>query len=283
MYEETGGGRETEGEDEVLDLVKEQIRDLTTDVMRPRATEPFGLYAFPSSYPGAELGRHVERVVFKEFFDNSPALLAEEYGPYDDASLFFCVIDHRRRLPAGVLRVIVPSDAGFKSLHDIEAVWGERLDDVLRRTGIRWDERRLWDVATVAVEGEYRGAATEGLVSLSLYQGFAQGALRSGVKWAVAVLDVVVLELVQEVTVRPFQYFQGLEPMRYLDSPSSVPVWIDGDEWQERIEVADPAMHALLVEGQPLGPAMGLPHWDEVVELIAESSPLGLPSNASST
>lgn len=260
-----------------LDLLREEIRELTETVMDREAGEPFGLYAFPSDHPGAELGRDTERVVFKEFFDNSPELLAEEYGPYEQASLFFCVVDHERRLPAGALRIIVPSDAGFKSLDDIERIWEQPLDDVVERTGIDWDERRLWDVATVAVHADYRGSATEGLVSLSLYQGFAQGALRSGIQWGVAVLDVVVLELIQAVTERPFNYFRGVEPMRYLDSPSSVPVWIDGEEWRERIKRDNPEMAAILVEGEALGPAMALPDWDEVVERIGEWAPYGAP------
>lgn len=274
MAEVGGTGGDESGEDQVLDLVVEELRDLATGVMRPDAPEPFGLYMFPSSHPGAELGRHIERVVFDEFFDNSPEMLAEEYGPYEDASLFFCVIDHKRRLPAGALRIIVPNDAGFKSLDDIERVWEQPLDEVLERTGIEWDERRLWDVATVAVDAEYRGSATEGLVSLTLYQGFAQGALRTGVEWGVAVLDVIVLELVQEVTGRPFNYFKGVEPMRYLDSPSSVPVWIDGEAWFERMRES-PDIGAVLVEGESLGPAMMLPDWDEVADTVAEWAPWG--------
>ncbi len=274
--EDVGGqGRDQSGEGQVLDLVVEELRDLTETVMRPDAPEPFGLYVFPSSHPGAELGRHVERTVFDEFFDNSPEMLAEEYDPYEPASLFFCVIDHRRELPAGALRVIVPNDVGFKSLDDIERVWEQPLDAVIERTGIDWDERRLWDVATVAVEADYRGSATEGLASLTLYQGFAQAGLRAGVEWGVAVLDVIVLDLIQGVTGQPFDYFRGVEPRRYLDSPSSVPVWIDGEAWVERMRVDHPDIHAILVEGQPIGPAMGLPDWDEVSEMIAEWAPWG--------
>lgn len=269
--------RETAGDDRVVDLVVEELRDLAASVMRPGAPEPFGLYVFPGSHPGAELARHVERVVFQEFFDNSPELLAEEYGPYEPASLYFCILDHERRLPAGALRVIVPNDVGFKSLDDIERVWGRSLDEVIPRTGIAWDEQRLWDVATIAVDADYRGSATEGLASLTLYQGFAQAGLRAGVEWGVAVLDVVVLELIQGVTGQPFSYFHGVEPKRYLDSPSSVPVWIDGEAWVERMRRDHPDIHAILVEGQPVGPAVGLPDWDDVARAVDAWAPYGTP------
>ena len=100
---------------EELDLVHHEMRQLVAEVSDPDAVAPFGVYVWSSSEPGAELGRHLERRVFGEFFGNSPETLAEEYGPYEEASSFFCVVDHRRQLPAGVLRVIRPSPAGFKT------------------------------------------------------------------------------------------------------------------------------------------------------------------------
>ena len=93
-------------------------------VDRSGSTQPFGLHVVASTDPAAELGRVVERVVFEEFFDNSPELLDEEYEPYEPASMFLCVIDQRRLVPAGVMRLIVPSPAGLKTLDDIERVLG---------------------------------------------------------------------------------------------------------------------------------------------------------------
>ncbi len=64
-------------------------------------------------------------------------MLAAEYEPYESSSIFLCVIDQKRLVPAGVSRAIVPSTAGFKSLHDIPRVWGADADDLIAAFGIR--------------------------------------------------------------------------------------------------------------------------------------------------
>jgi hypothetical protein len=166
------------------------------------------------------------------------------------------MMDHRRRLPAGVIRLVLPSPAGLKSLGDVEPVWGHRIDDVLERSNLRLDADSAWDVATLAVDSEYRGRATDGLVSLGLYQGVAQLALQCHVKWVVTVLDLVVLNLVQGVMADPFERFSGLEPLPYLDSPASLPVYCDLDAYFARLETADPSMYEILFDGRGLEAAV---------------------------
>lgn len=266
-----------------LDLVREELGELV-DALTPgsAADQAFGLYFLPSGHPSAELGRHVERTVFGEFFGNSPELLAEEYGRYDGASLFLCVVDHRRRVPAGVMRVIVPSDAGLKSLHDIESAWNQPLDEVLERTGLDLTDDGVWDVATLAVDRDYRGEATRGLVSMALYQGLATTAVRAGIGWFVTILDLVVLDLIQTLVTDPFRHYAGVEPMSYLDSPMSVPVWCDIDDWTRRFAAADPALFDTVCRGSGLEAAVFHPDWDVTVATIDRFSPRGIPSGVSS-
>lgn len=237
---------------------REGLRELGGRIVAAagQPSQPFGVYAFAAHEPESELARHVEREVFYEFFQNTPELLEAEYGPYEDSTLFLCVLDHRRRLPAGVVRLVLPSTTGFKSLDDVEAVWGHRLDEVLDRTGMNLATDRVFDVATLAVDAEYRGKATDGLVSLGLYQAVAQLAVRCNVRWVVTILDLVVLDLVQQATSHAFEGFSGLEPLRYLDSPSSLPVYCDLDAYFPRIETEDPSMHEMLYDGRGLEPAM---------------------------
>lgn len=250
-----------------IDLVREELRDLTTELIDTSAAAPFGAYVWAGNEPGAELGRHCERVVFEEVFGNSPELLAEQYGPYEDASIFFCVVDHKRRLPAGALRVIRPSDAGFKSLADLATVWGHDVDEALAGTRRNPDLGRAWDIATLAVDADYRGEATKGLVSLALYQATTSTADRAGAHWWATILDVVVLELIQSQLARPFEYFRGVEPMTYLDSPSSVPVWCDVPRWSERLAAINPDMHEMVFGGRGLEGAVTPVDWDRAVEL----------------
>jgi hypothetical protein len=93
-------------------------------------------------------------------------------------------------------------------------------------------------------------------VSLGLYQGVAQLALRCDVKWVVTILDLVVLNLLQGVMADPFERFAGLEPLPYLDSPASLPVYSDLDAYFARLETADPSMYEVLFAGQGLEAAV---------------------------
>ncbi len=232
-----------------------------------RGDTPFGLYALAAQDPAAELGRAVEREVFYEYFGNTPELLADEYDPFEAASLFLVVVDHLRRRPAGVMRILVPTEAGFagfKSVLDLERAWGEPWTDVLDRTPTTFDPARTWDVATLAVTGDYRGAASAGLVSLALYQGLSVLALRLGIDHVVAIMDLVVLDLAQNGFHRAWNGFPGLAPKRYLDSPSSLPVYCDVREYEPRLSLIDPAMHAMLFEGTGLETAVSIPAWHEV-------------------
>jgi hypothetical protein len=250
-----------------LELAREDLRELSSRVVATagQPAQPFGAYVFPAHAAESELARHIEREVFYEFFNNTPELLAAEYGPYEDATVFLCVLDHRRHVPAGAMRLVLPSPAGLKSLADVESVWGQRLDQVLKRSKLAIETDRVWDVATLAVESEYRRKASNGLVSLALYQCFAQLALRCNVGWFVAILDLVVLNLIQQVTRQAFQRFAGLEPRPYLDSPASLPVYSDVATSSARLETADPSMYEILVEGRGLEAVVRPPDWDAVL------------------
>lgn len=232
------------------------LRQLTAQVMDSGAVEPFGIYMFRSSDSGAELGRHIERAVFLETFGNSTDLLAEEYAPYEDTSVFICVVDHLRRLPAGVLRVILPSAAGFKSLNDLEPWWGEPARAMIERTGLAMDLDKTWDVATLAVLPDYRGKATMGLVSLGLYQTLTMTAVRSGMDWFVAILDMPAYRMIRWKLRMTFTGYKGVPAMPYLGTPANMPVWCQISEGKKRLEVADPVLHDLLFEGTGLEPAM---------------------------
>ena len=250
-----------------VDLVREDLRELGTAVhdAAGRPTEPFGVYAVRAEAAESELARAVERTVFDEFFGNSAELLASEYGTYEPSTLFFCVLDHRRKLPAGMMRLVLPSPRGLKSLGDMEHAWGVRLDQVLARTELELVTEQVWDIATIAVAADYRGKATDGLVSLALYQAVVQAARRCGARWFVTILDLTVLDLIQGLTSAPFHRFAGVEPREYLDSPASVPVYCDLAEYLPRLAAADPSMHEILGDGRGLEAAVRPPEWAPVL------------------
>jgi len=259
---------------EVVDLPREHERDLGRSVVAAAGDpeQPFGLYAFPAAARESELARAVERRVFDEWFGNSPELLDREYAPYEDATLFLCVLDHRRGLPAGMIRLVLPSPAGFKSLHDLESGWEVKPDAAFVRTGIAPDPDEVLDVVTVAVDAEYRGRASDGMISLALYQAVVQTARTRRLRWLVTILDLVVLDLINGLTSAPFRRYRGVEPRSYLDSPASLPVYCDLAEYLERLAAADASMYGILRD------AVGLEAAVRPVELEPALVALGRPS-----
>ena len=232
------------------------VRRLTQDVMTHAPNEPFGVYLFRSDAPGADLARHLEQAVFLEAFGNTPEFLAKEYDPYEAASFFLCVVDHRRRVPVGTMRILVPSRAGFKTFNDIPPNWGVSVDEMIERTGLALDFKRTWDIATLAVARDYRGRATAGLVTLGLYQALAMLTLDSDIEWLIAILDRLVFRMVRWRLRMTFAAFEGTAPIRYLGSSASLPVWCSMSEGKRNLLVNDPELYELFVEGKGLEAAV---------------------------
>jgi hypothetical protein len=243
--------------------IRAQQWELADDliVREGRGDTPFGLYVLDAHEPAAELARTIERDVFYEAFGNTPDLLAAEYDRYEDASVFLCVVDHRRRAAAGMMRLVAPSVGGFKSLHDLERLWGVTPDDLAAQHGLALDLSSLMDMATLAVPPDYRGAASSGLVATVLYQGLGRMSLERDLRWYVAILDQIVLRQINWPFARPLTPIPGTEPMRYLDSPSSQPVYIDCVDYQARVGLLDPQMYALLFAGVGLEAVVSQPGW----------------------
>lgn len=253
-------------------LPAQHFRDLAKSAIDSDAKEPFGLYVFGPEDPGSELAVHVERSVFAEAFGNAPLLLDDEYAAYQRSSLFLCVIDHRRCLPAGMMRILLPSPVGFKSVHDIARVWSADPQEVFENTSIAPDLDRTWDIATLAVVPGYRRGATSGLITVALSQAVFMGAEACSVEWLVAILDTVVLRKLQWQLRRPLISYQGLDPLPYLGSPASLPVYSDVVKWKSSLQLQDPAMHDTLFGGCGLEGAVAPWSLGSLVDAVAGSS-----------
>ncbi len=249
-------------------MSEDDLRRLAKGLAPPDCSQPFGVYVFRPDQPEAALPLHIEQVVFEEAFGNSPELLAAEYGPYDFASLLLCVVDHRRRLPAGMMRIIVPSNSALKSLHDITAVWGVPFTELYRRTSIQFLPESTWDMATLAVAPGYRGVAASGLVSMALYQALSIVSERCGVEHLVAILHLPVLRMIQWKFHKPFTLFKGIEAKRYLDSPASLPVVLQRKAWYSHLGSTDAALHEIMCDGIGLEPVVRQPDWDATSALF---------------
>ena len=253
-----------------FDVVRAELAELIDELTAFRApTQPFGVYVSRSDERGAELGRFVERGVFLEVFGNTPEQLAHEYDQYEPGSVFITVVDHLRRVPCGMMRVLVPSSVGFKSLDDVLVGWGVPLPELLARVDDEWDLHRVWDLATLAVAPEYRGEAALGLVTQALLQTLTMVGEGWGVDRYVAILDMPVLRMLQWRIGRPFDAFPGIDAREYLGSVASMPVWGSRRAWSDHLASCDPILHALFFEGRGLEPVLSTPAWDDAVAVVA--------------
>ncbi len=129
----------------------------------------FGCYIIPGSDQYSDLGRYVESTVFYDTFGNRPDLMSKEYEAYDPASEFYVVVDHEEELPVGVMRVIGNSEAGLKSLEDLEKLpLGFNKGDVIQGYGLDLD--RCVDVATLAVLKSHRNLEYDFIPSKLTYR-----------------------------------------------------------------------------------------------------------------
>ena len=232
------------------------LRRLARESTGPNAREPFGAYLFATGEPGADLARHVEQSVFLETFGNTPDLLTREYRRYERTSFFICVVDHLRHVPAGMMRVLTPSPAGFKSLDDIEPVWGCTAGHLIERTGLDFDASSTWDIATLAVAEEYRRGASAGFVTMGLYQTLTLAAFHCGIDWFIAILDMPVFRILRWRLRMIFAGYEGIGPRPYLGSAASLPAWCDVAAAERRLAEEDEDLHSVLVRGVGLEAAL---------------------------
>ncbi len=79
---------------------------------------------------------------------------------------------------------------------------------------------------------------------------------------------MVVMQLVQDICHKPLHHFRGLEPLRYLDSPASVPLYIDMADYCARLKAESADDYAMWIEGRGLEAAMSMPDWADARALM---------------
>jgi hypothetical protein len=243
----------------------DRLRDIATDVIGGRATEPMGLYVFRPEEVGAELPKFVAQSVFEDAFGAAPELLDHEFQPYDHASVLLCVLDHRRRLPAGAMRLILPSEAGLKTLNEIESIWGRHYLELYAEAGIEYDQPRTWNMASLAVAPDYRTPAFQGLITVALVQACSMIAVRCDMLWTVATLYVPVLRMLQWKFHHPMTVFPGVEPKGYPNHNEApgLPVWIRHYDWIGRLAERDKVLYDIMVRGVGIEPMVRPADWDQ--------------------
>jgi hypothetical protein len=180
-----------------------------------------------------EAARQCEEDVFLEAFGNTRSQLEDEYGPYNDQSVFVAVTDDSGEV-YGSARLIIPGSAGNKTINDISREpWQVDGQRVARAAQIDLDS--TWDLATCGVHRKYRRQGL--LVAMAMYHAFMKSTRVNEVKTATSMLDQLAYRVLMA---NGFQFttLPGTRPAEYLGSPQSTPVyghWSDIADAQRRL------------------------------------------------
>ncbi len=178
-----------------------------------------------------------EADVFGTWFGNSAAQLADEYGPYDETSVFIVLSDEANDV-VGCCRLILPSrsgipgygdllverpspDRGLKTLRDVAAApWHLDVPRSLHAAGV--DASNTWDIATLGVRRRDSGFGM--LAAAALYHGLVVASRVNGVDSVVAMIDESVRALLQNIGM-VLHLLPGAAPAPYLGSVATAPVY----------------------------------------------------------
>ena len=190
-------------------------------------------YAVGYDTPMSNAARSVERAVFDEAFGNNSEQMTEEYGPYESSSTFLVAIDSEKKMPAGVIRMIQYSEAGLKSINDLQSVLDIDVQSFQDREGIQ-DLEKVWDVGTLAVLPEYRGFDNRFEVSSKLYRSLFLFGESVDAQHMVTILDSKALKGLDLLGV-PFKALEGTEAFAYLGSEKSFAMVGDFRKFQSSV------------------------------------------------
>lgn len=268
----------TKHENSIIDQRASNLSQLAISLttQEQRARTPFGLYLVGHADDRSELGRHVERSVFEEFFSESDEILRDEYAAYENSSLFLVILDHEKHQPAGTVRLILPSIAGFKALNDLKETWGVNPEVAIATSVRGFDVSKAWEIATIAILPEYRSSTHTAAISLALVQGVITLGAMVGVETGLAIFDVVALELIQTVCGDAWKPIAGIEPQRYLGSPASIVCFCDMSEYGPRLASTNPDLYEILWHGSLIN-GFSSPEWGEWVNQLRDGDALDLP------
>jgi hypothetical protein len=233
MSDKTNGRQLVQRRQYVYDLPESATGKLTHEFLSTKTiatpespSDRFRCFEIEGSDPFANIARQVERATFEDAFGNDPVCMTNEYGPYEESSLFFLAIDTQLRTPAGALRVIRNSPAGLKTLVDMEdstkTPTAVPTAEVMRHHGID-DLNRCWDGATAANRPQYRRRLTT--IHVKLLGACYAAAIRENITHYVSIQDAPVYRLVRRFLGSHVVPLANTPPFTYMNAPNSQAVY----------------------------------------------------------
>jgi len=205
-----------------------------------------------------ESARECEAEVFLRWYGNTRSELEDEYGPYEDSSVYMAVSDDSGEVVA-TMRLLVPGgSAGLKTLHDIgRAPWGVDGSRAGNLAGL--DLGSTIEIATISSR---RKSTAHGLRhSFALYRGLVLASRANQFTSLVAILDDRVRRLLDTVGLVTLP-LPGTGPAPYLGSEASTPVFAHGPAILDNQRRASPEAFALVSQGIGLD-GISVPQEDE--------------------
>ncbi len=204
--------------------------------------------------PAGELltgARDCEAAVFLRAYGNTRSQLEDEYGPYEDQSIFIALSDPTGQV-VGAVRLLRPDTedplGGLKTLHDTaKPPWSLDAARAAKAAGL--DLSRTWDVATIGYRRGLKGAGR--LASAALFHGLIQAVRANDIDSAVMIIDERVRGLLAAAGMFG-RTLPGAEPARYLGSAASTPVYEHCAQAFDRQRTVNPDAYRLFVQGAGL-------------------------------
>jgi hypothetical protein len=185
-----------------------------------------------------------EAEVFLRAYGNTAQEWADEYGPYDQSSVFLAVADHEDQVVAAC-RLILPGPAGLKTLNDtMRAPWHVEGYRAARSAGIEPDA--TIDIATIGVRRGLRGVAM--LASVALYHGIVQLTRANAMPDVVMLMDERARRLLTSIGCLTFA-LPGTAPGPYLGSAASTPLWANVPHMMDHQRRINPDAFRLVSQG----------------------------------
>ncbi len=228
------------------DLSVEEMHKLTDQLLAER--EPYSkdqiiCYRLEEGSVYENVARTIECEVFEQYFGNNAEEMHDEYGKYEDQSIFFLSVDQQTQTPVGVLRVIQNGEEGLKTLNDLRMMVGDEhpeIPDLPTESVLQAHEidelDECWDVGTVAVRKEYRNNKAQAQeASVQLYRALYVSALEEGIKHFVSIIDERPFKKMVDYLGIPFEAMMGSKPFPYLGSESSYAAYGDVTKFYEKM------------------------------------------------
>ncbi|QTE30173.1 hypothetical protein [Pengzhenrongella sicca] len=192
-----------------------------------------------------ESARDCEADVFLRTFGNSRAQLDDEYGAYEDSTVFLALADAGGDVVATVRLLMPGGHAGLKTLVDVgNPPWS--ADGTRSAAAVGLDPLWTCEVATLGVRRSSSANGTR--LSLALYHGLFAIARVNRMASFVAILDERVRRLLGSAGILT-RSLPGTRTAPYLGSPASTPVYAHITPLLENQRRQFPEAHRLVTLG----------------------------------